>query len=62
MSKKEKTRVSITMTKPYLDKLDHLVDEGIYLSRGEAVLEALRRLLKSYGLEPFSSKNSNSTE
>jgi len=54
LSKKvEKTRVSVTLTKPYIDALDHLVDEGIYFEKGEAILEALRRLLRSYGLEPF---------
>jgi hypothetical protein len=31
--KNSKTRISVTMTKPYLD---HLVAEGVYLSRGEA--------------------------
>ncbi len=29
----EKTRVSVTLTRPYLDALDQLVDEGIYLSK-----------------------------
>jgi len=41
------------MTKPYVDALDSLVEKGIYLSRGEAVLEAVRDLLKDYNLEPF---------
>jgi metal-responsive CopG/Arc/MetJ family transcriptional regulator len=35
----EKTRVSVTLTRPYVDALDRLVAEGVYLSRGEAVLE-----------------------
>jgi len=48
-----KTRVSVTMTEPYLDALDRLVKEGIYLSKGEIILEALRRLLKQQGIEPF---------
>ena len=57
MSEKNfKIRVSVTLTKPYLDALDRLVDEGIYLSKGEAILEALRRLLRSYGIEPFAEK------
>lgn len=54
--KSEKTRISVTMTKPYLDALDSLVEEGIYLGRGEAILEALRVLLKGYGIEPFATK------
>lgn len=57
MSEKvEKIRVSITMTKQYLDALDYLVEQGIYLGRGEAVLEAVRRLLRSYGVEPFATR------
>jgi len=41
------------MTKPYLDALDRLVEDGIYLGRGEAILEALRDLFRGYGIEPF---------
>ena len=49
----EKTRISVTLTRPYLDALDRLVKEGIYLSRGEAIMETLRLFLRSYGIEPF---------
>jgi len=56
LEKNEKTRISVTMTGTYVEALDHLVDEGLYLGRGEIVLEALRRLFGSYGLEPFSLK------
>lgn len=52
----KKTRVSVTMTKPYLDALDRLVEEGVYLTKGEIVLEALRRLFQGYGVEPFATK------
>lgn len=54
--KPDKTRVSVTMTEAYTDALDHLVKEGLYLNRGEAVLEALRHLFRSYGIEPFATK------
>jgi len=54
--KVEKTRLSVTMTGAYVEALDHLVGEGIYLSRGDAILEALRLLFKSYGIEPFATK------
>ena len=54
--KAEKVRVSVTMTGTYVEALDHLVDEGLYLGRGEIVLEALRRLFVGYGLESFSLK------
>lgn len=51
--KAAKTRVSVTVTKSYVDALDYLVEEGIYVSRGDAVLEALRLLFGSYGIAPF---------
>ena len=51
--KVEKIRVSVTMTRPYLDALDSLVEEGIYLGRGEAILDALRIFLRGHGIEPF---------
>jgi len=52
----EKIRVSVTMTKQYLDGLDRLVEEGIYLGRGDAILEAIRLFLRGYGVKPFSNK------
>lgn len=56
-----KIRVSVTLTKPYVDALDRLVEEGIYLSRGEIVMEALRRLFRSYGMEQFSASEAELT-
>jgi len=55
-SDKAKIRVSVTMTKPYVDALDGLVEQGLYLGRGEAILEALRGLFRGYGIEPFGKK------
>ena len=49
----EKTRVSVTLTRPYVDALDRLVAEGVYLSRGEAVLEGLRIIFRRLGLGSF---------
>jgi Arc/MetJ-type ribon-helix-helix transcriptional regulator len=43
----------VTLTRPYLDALDRLVEEGIYLSKGEVVLEGLRLIFRRHGLEPF---------
>ena len=54
--KVDKIRVSVTMTKPYLEALDSLVEKGIYLGRGDAILEALRSLFRDYGIEPFVTK------
>ena len=37
--KVEKTRVSVTLTRPYLEALNHLVGEGVYLrQRGISLL------------------------
>jgi len=33
-----------------------LVEQGIYLGRGDAILEALRSIFKEYGIEPFAEK------
>ena len=51
--KNEKIRLSVTMTKPYTVALDSLVEQGLYLTRGEAILEALRHFFKQKGIEPF---------
>jgi len=55
-SDKARVRVSVTMTTPYVEALDRLVEDGIYLSRGEAILESLRVLFRGYGIEPFAEK------
>ncbi len=57
VDKPEKTRVSVTMTEAYTAALDVLVEKGLYLNRGEAVLEALRHFFRSYGIEPFAAKS-----
>lgn len=56
LGKSEKIRISVTMTGTYIGAMDHLIAEGLYLGRGEIVLEALRRLLRGHGIEPFSLK------
>ena len=48
-----KKRLSVTLTGPYLEALDRLVGDGVYASQGEAVKDALRRLFRHYGVEPF---------
>jgi hypothetical protein len=53
IKKPVKRRISVTVTETYLSAMDRLVEEGIYLSRGEIILEAIRRLLKQQGIEPF---------
>ena len=49
----KKVRVSVTMTQTYVEALDLLVDSGLYLARGEAVLDALRVLFKENNIESF---------
>lgn len=56
MSDKTKTRVSVTLTTPYVEALDLLVEKGVYLGRGDAILDALRGLFRGYGVEPFTTK------
>ena len=46
-------RISVTLTGPYLEALDRLVQEGVYADSAEAVRDALRRLFRHYGIEPF---------
>ena len=46
-------KLDVTMTQVYIDALDRLVEEGLYLDRGEVILEALRVLLREHGIEPF---------
>jgi len=50
------------MTKPYLDALDRLVEEGIYLGKGEAILEALRIFFREQGIEPFYLESAEKSE
>ena len=52
----KKTRVSVTMTQSYVELLDRLVEKGVYLTRGEAILQGLRLLFKQHGIESFSEK------
>ena len=54
MSKKSKHQLSFTIPSNYIDALDSLVENGIYLNRDEAIRDALRILLREEGIEPFS--------
>lgn len=48
-----KKRVCVTLTKPYLDALGRLIDDGVYMDRGKVIKDALRRLFRHYGIAPF---------
>jgi len=51
--KADKRRLSLTLTKVYVDALDRLVDEGLYMEHQVAIRDALRRLFQHHKIEPF---------
>ena len=48
--------LSLDLTTLYVEALDGLVEEGIYLNHQDAIRDALMRLFRYYGIEPFSEK------
>jgi len=44
------------VTGRYLDRLNYLVEEGIFTNRGDVFRDSLRRTFRAYGLEPFADK------
>lgn len=56
LEKSDKTRFSVTVSGTYRDMLNHLIEEGIFLSHGEVFRDSLRRTFRAYGLEPFTDK------
>ncbi len=54
--KAARTRIGLTLTKVYLDALDQLVDEGVYMEHQTVIRDAMRRLFQFHGIEPFSKK------
>jgi len=46
-------RVTVLLVGPYLDGLDCLIKEGIYLERQEAIRDALQLLMRRQGVPPF---------
>ncbi len=55
MSKNVKRRLSLTLTRVYVEALDYLVDEGIYMEHQAAIRAALRLLFRHHKIEPFRS-------
>ena len=51
----DKRRISLTLTRVYVEALDYLVDEGLYMEHQDAVRTALRLLFRHHGIEPFRS-------
>jgi len=56
MPKNVKRRVSLTLTRVYVEALDQLVEEGIYLEHQVAIRAALRLLFRFHRIEPFYSE------
>ena len=50
MMSAKKTRLMVTLTKAYVDRLDRLVETGFYMERQAAMREALRRLFEHHGI------------
>jgi len=48
-----KRRFSVTLTTPYIEALDSLVEEGLYMDHQDVIRHALRRLFQYHGIESF---------
>lgn len=49
---KTSTRISLTLPIKQVELLDKLVDAGIYINRGQIILEGIRNIFNEYGLIP----------
>ena len=54
--KAARSRISLTLTKVYIEALDKLVDMGIYMEHQAAIRAALRSFFQFHGIEPFNDK------
>lgn len=50
---KWKERVSVTLTRPYLDFMNRCVENGMYLYRASVVMAALQLLADKHGVLLF---------
>ena len=48
-----KKRFSVILTGPFLEALDLLIEDGIYNDHQSGIRDALRRLFRFHGIEPF---------
>ena len=55
-NKSSKKRISVTLTTVYLDALNQLVEEGIYLEHQVAIRDAMRLLFRHHRIAPFTEK------
>jgi Arc/MetJ-type ribon-helix-helix transcriptional regulator len=63
----KRERITIRLTKRYLDLLNTLIDKGVYNSRNEAIRDALRIMYEYHGMKvspekkPTAAKGDDST-
>ena len=58
MDERKKRRISVNLTWSFLEALDRLVNEGVYVNHQDAVREALMRLFRFHGIEQLSQNGS----
>ncbi len=51
--KMSKKRYSVTLTERYVERLDRLIEEGVYLDQQAAIRDALRHIFQHHGMEPL---------
>ncbi|GAI63535.1 unnamed protein product [marine sediment metagenome] len=51
--KVKKRRVSLTLTQPYVEGLDALVEKGLFTERQDAIREFIRDGFTKHGIDPF---------
>ncbi len=49
----KKEKLTLVLTKIYIDALAQLVEEGVYIERQVAIRDALRHLFVSHKIPPF---------
>ena len=62
MSETVKRRLSLTLTNIYVEALDRLVENGLYLEHQVAIRAALRLLFRFHKIEPFYSELAEEVE
>jgi len=48
-----KRRFSVTLTGPYIERLDILVEEGFYVDHQDVIRDGLNRVFQHHGMEPL---------
>jgi len=43
----------VTVTQPYLDALDELLERGLYLTHADAIREAMKAHFVAHGIDAF---------